>query len=113
MTMEQRFVFPGAGQDGAGLADIPNMEKHQNGPTGVVSRDTFEGVIGNFIHKMNNATATILGKAQLAKMSVLKGKIQDPEGKLLPALESIEASVTKICEAMEVLQLLPDAKKEK
>lgn len=69
-------------------------------------------IVGQFTHKLNNATATILGKAQLAKMAVVKGKIQDPGGKLLPALESIEAAVGKITEAIEILQNLPGLKKE-
>lgn len=73
---------------------------------------TLEGVVGNFTHKLNNATATILGKAQLAKLAVMKGKIQDPEGKLLPALESIEAAVARITEATEILHTLPGLKKE-
>lgn len=70
-------------------------------------------IIGQFTHKLNNATATILGKAQLAKMAVRQGKIQDSGGKLLPALESIEAAVAKISEAIEILQSLPGLKKEK
>lgn len=71
-----------------------------------------ETVVGTFIHRVNNATATILGKAQLAKLALLKGKIADPEGKLKPALDSIEQSVAKIGEALQLLSLLTD-KKEK
>lgn len=74
--------------------------------------ESTDEIVGQFTHKLNNATATILGKAQLAKMAVLKGKIQDPEGKLLPALESIEAAVAKISETIEILQSLPGLKKE-
>ncbi len=73
---------------------------------------TLEEVVETFTHKLNNAVATILGKAQLAKMGVLKGKINDLEGKLLPALESIEAAVAKIAEAVEILQTLPGLKKD-
>ncbi len=69
-------------------------------------------IVGQFTHKLNNATATILGKAQLAKLAVTQGKIHDPGGKLLSALESIEAAVTKISEAVEILQSLPGLKKE-
>ena len=74
--------------------------------------ETLDEIVGDFTHKLNNATATILGKAQLAKLAVMQGKIQDPEGKLLPALESIEAAVARISEATEILQNLPGLKKE-
>ncbi|MGH8004825.1 MAG: hypothetical protein ACRECJ_08895, partial [Limisphaerales bacterium] len=76
-----------------------------------ISESTDE-IVGQFTHKLNNATATILGKAQLAKMAVMQKKIQDPGGKLLSALESIEAAVAKISEAIEILQNLPGLKKE-
>lgn len=91
------------GESFPGLFDAGSSEEKE---------ETLEGVVGSFTHKLNNATATILGKAQLAKMAVMKGKIQDPEGKLLPALESIEAAVARISEAIEILQNLPGLKKE-
>ncbi|MCI0329615.1 MAG: hypothetical protein L0196_01485 [candidate division Zixibacteria bacterium] len=69
-------------------------------------------IVGQFTHQLNNATATILGKAQLAKLAVTSGKIKDPQGKLLPALASIEAAVARIGEALEILQTLPGLKKE-
>jgi len=74
--------------------------------------ESTDEIVGQFTHKLNNAAATILGKAQLAKLAVAQKKIQDPEGKLLPALESIEAAVAKIGEAVEILNALPGMKKE-
>ena len=71
-----------------------------------------EEIVGQFTHKLNNATATILGKAQLAKLSLTQGKIEDPGGKIRSALESIEAAVAKIGEAVEMLNALPGMKKE-
>jgi len=79
----------------------------------VENLETMEAVLGHFTHQLNNASATILGKAQVAKMALLKGKIQDPEGKLMPALQSIENSVAKICELVGLLQTLTDLKKER
>lgn len=69
-------------------------------------------IVGQFTHKLNNATATILGKAELARLAVQQGKIQDPEGKLLAALESIEAAVAKIGEALEILDAISGLKKD-
>lgn len=92
----------------ASLSDILTVEESYPGffPGDELKEeaDAVANVIGDFAHKLNNATATILGKAQLAKMAVANGKVQDSEGKLLPALESIETSVAKICEALEALQ---------
>ncbi|HXF49292.1 MAG TPA: hypothetical protein VNL73_07705 [Verrucomicrobiae bacterium] len=69
-------------------------------------------IVSQFTHKLNNATATILGKAQLAKLAITQGKIADPGGKLLSAFESIEASVAKIGEAVKMLDALPGMKTE-
>ncbi len=88
--------FPGLFSTGSGQETSENPEE----------------IVGQFTHKLNNATATILGKAQLAKLAVTQGKIKDSEGKLLAALESIEATVAKIGEALEILQTLPGLKKE-
>jgi hypothetical protein len=77
--------------------------------------ETSEGtdeIVGQFTHKLNNATATILGKAQLAKLALTQGKIADPGGKLLSAFESIEAAVAKIGEAVKMLEALPGMKTE-
>ncbi|MCI0406307.1 MAG: hypothetical protein L0Z48_00585 [candidate division Zixibacteria bacterium] len=74
--------------------------------------ETTDEIVGQFTHQLNNATATILGKAQLARLAVAQKKIQDPEGKLVPALESIEAAVAKIGLAVEILNGLPGMKKE-
>ena len=74
--------------------------------------ESTDEIVEQFTHKLNNATATILGKAQLAKLAVTQGKIQDPGGKLRSALESIEAAVARIGEAIEMLNALPGLKKE-
>jgi hypothetical protein len=89
------------------------MEKPAAAPSVLENRRNLETVLGTFIHRVNNATATILGKAQLAKLALLKGKIADPEGKLKPALDSIEQSVSKIGEALQLLSLLTDKNNEK
>jgi hypothetical protein len=95
------------------LADTLSVtEKLSTAPEEMEKLDSVEAVLGHFTHKLNNTTATILGKAQMAKLALVSGKIQDPEGKLMPALQSIEASVAKICELVRLLEILPNLKKQ-
>jgi hypothetical protein len=79
--------------------------------SGDETAESTKEIVEQFSHKLNNVSATILGKAQLAKLAITQKKIQDPGGKLLSALESIEAAVAKIGEAVEILNALPGMKK--
>lgn len=81
-------------------------------PSGEGEAERTGEIVSRFAHKLNNVTATILGKAELARLAVKQGKVQDSEGKLLAALEAIEGAVARIGEALEILQALPGLKKE-
>ena len=55
---------------------------------------------------MNNATATILGRAQLVEYGIQHGQIQDPTGSLRTAMQVITNGVTTISSVMEELKNL-------
>lgn len=98
------------------FSDTLTMDESFPGLFSTESKDgaaeSTEEIVGQFSHKLNNITATILGKAQLAKLAVTQGKISDPGGKLVSALEAIEAAVAKIGESVAMLDALPGMKKE-
>jgi len=98
------------------FSDTLTMDESFPGLFSTESKDgaaeSTEEIVGQFSHKLNNITATILGKAQLAKLAVTQGKISDPGGKLMAALEAIEAAVARIGESVAMLDALPGMKKE-
>ncbi|MBK7143067.1 MAG: hypothetical protein IPH75_13420 [bacterium] len=55
---------------------------------------------------MNNATATILGRAQLIEYAINKGTIQDQTGQLRSAMGIITNGVNTISSVMEELKNL-------
>jgi hypothetical protein len=63
-------------------------------------------ITATFHHYVNNATATILGRAQLIEYGISKGQIQDPSGSLLTAMQVISTGVNSISEVMEELKNL-------
>ncbi|MEW6052057.1 MAG: HDOD domain-containing protein [Candidatus Zixiibacteriota bacterium] len=57
-------------------------------------------------HYMNNATATILGRAQLVEYAIKSGQVRDVDGSLAMAMHVITGGVNTISAVMEELQNL-------
>jgi HD-like signal output (HDOD) protein len=63
-------------------------------------------IAGTFNHYINNASATILGRAQLVELSIKKGEVIDREGSTAAAMREIIARVKTISTVMEELKKL-------
>lgn len=68
--------------------------------------ESLKTITATFNHYMNNATATILGRAQLIEYGINRGTIQDPSGQLQSAMEIITNGVNTISVVMEELKNL-------
>jgi putative nucleotidyltransferase with HDIG domain len=68
--------------------------------------DSLKTITATFNHYMNNATATILGRAQLIEYGIAKGTIQDQTGQLRSAMLIITNGVNTISTVMEELKNL-------
>ncbi|MFZ1684532.1 MAG: HDOD domain-containing protein [Candidatus Zixiibacteriota bacterium] len=68
--------------------------------------ESLKTITATFNHYMNNATATILGRAQLVEYGIAKGQIVDPTGSLTTAMQIITNGVTTISAVMEELKNL-------
>jgi len=68
--------------------------------------ESLKTITATFNHYMNNATATILGRAQLVDYGIQHGQIQDPTGSLQTAMQVITNGVTTISSVMEELKNL-------
>lgn len=67
-------------------------------------------IAGTFNHYINNASATILGRAQLVELSIKKGEVIDREGSTAAAMREIIARVKTISTVMEELKKLDNYK---
>ncbi len=68
--------------------------------------ETLRTITATFNHYINNATATILGRAQLVELAVKNGVIPDREGQILQTMKVIIQSVNTICLVMKELKNL-------
>jgi HD-like signal output (HDOD) protein len=68
--------------------------------------ESLKTITATFNHYMNNATATILGRAQLIEYAINKGTIQDQTGQLKSAMAIITNGVNTISSVMEELKNL-------
>lgn len=68
--------------------------------------ETLRTITATFNHYINNATATILGRAQLVELAVKNGVIPDHEGQILQTMKVIIQSVNTICLVMKELKNL-------
>lgn len=68
--------------------------------------ESLKTITATFNHYMNNATATILGRAQLVEYAITKGQIHDPDGQLATAMQVISGGVNTISRVMEELKNL-------
>ncbi|MBK7142633.1 MAG: HDOD domain-containing protein [bacterium] len=68
--------------------------------------ESLKTITATFNHYMNNATATILGRAQLIEYAINKGTIQDQTGQLRSAMGIITNGVNTISSVMEELKNL-------
>ncbi len=68
--------------------------------------ESLKTITATFNHYMNNATATILGRAQLIEYGIKQGQIQDPTNSLREAMQIITNGVTTISAVMEELKNL-------
>ena len=68
--------------------------------------ESLKTITATFNHYMNNATATILGRAQLIEYGIANGRIKDADGTLANAMHVITGGVNTICAVMEELKNL-------
>ena len=68
--------------------------------------ESLKTITATFNHYMNNATATILGRAQLIEYGVTQGRISDPDGSIASAMQIIGGGVNTISLVMEELKNL-------
>jgi len=74
------------------------------------SLDALKTITATFNHYINNASATILGRAQLVELKLNKGEIADPAGEVTAAMRVISDGVNTICSVIEELKELSEFK---
>jgi signal transduction histidine kinase len=70
------------------------------------SLETLKTITATFNHYINNASATILGRAQLIELKINKGEINDPSGDTAHAMSTIVEGVNAICSVIGELEKL-------
>jgi putative nucleotidyltransferase with HDIG domain len=78
-----------------------------NAPTGKkeeLARELLDAICATFSHHINNATTTILGHSQLMELAVQKGKISDPDGRLVESMGTIQNAVAVISAVLNELK---------
>jgi len=68
--------------------------------------DALKTITATFNHYINNASATILGRAQLIELKINNGDLDDPSGDAAHAMTTIINGVNAICSVMKELQEL-------
>ena len=72
--------------------------------------DTLKTITATFNHYLNNAAATILGRAQLIQLGVSRGKVIDSKDKIGHAIDIIISGVGTIQAVLEELKTLNEFK---
>ncbi len=70
--------------------------------------EALQTITATFNHYINNASATILGRAQLVEISIQQGNIGDPRGTAAMSMQVISNSVNTICAVMNELKSLTE-----
>jgi len=68
--------------------------------------ETLKTITATFNHYINNATATILGRAQLVEMAIKNNEMTDKNGQVARAMDVIINGVNTICLVMKELKNL-------
>ncbi len=68
--------------------------------------DALKTITATFNHYINNASATILGRAQLVELKLDRGEITDPAGETASAMRVIIDGVNTICSVIQELKEL-------
>lgn len=68
------------------------------------SLETLKTITATFNHYINNASATILGRAQLIELKIENGEVGDPSGETAHAMSTIIDGVSTICSVIAELE---------
>ena len=74
------------------------------------SLDALKTITATFNHYINNASATILGRAQLVELKLERGEISDPTDEVAAAIRVIIEGVNTICSVIKELKELSEFK---
>ncbi|MCP4582540.1 MAG: HDOD domain-containing protein [candidate division Zixibacteria bacterium] len=80
---------------------IIEQEKHR------VALEALRTTLATFSHYVNNATAAIIGRAQILDLYLAQGKLDDPEGRISHSVKIISESVDTICAVLDELKEFP------
>ena len=91
--------------ENAGLqASLAEQEKNR------IALEALRTTLATFSHYVNNATAAIIGRAQILGLYLNQGKLDDPEGKIAESMRIISESVDVISAVLEELKEYPEYK---
>jgi len=85
-------------------AKILEQERHK------VALEALRTTLATFSHYVNNATAAIIGRAQILDLYLAQGKLEDQEGKIGHSVKIISESVDTICAVLDELKEFPEFK---
>ncbi len=85
-------------------AKILEQERHR------VALESLRTTLATFSHYVNNATAAIIGRAQILDLYLGQGKLEDPDGKISHSIKIISESVDTICAVLDELKEFPEFK---
>ena len=85
-------------------ASLSEQEKNR------VALEALKTTLATFSHYVNNATAAIIGRAQILGLYLNQGKLDDPEGKIAESMRIISESVDVISAVLEELKEYPEYK---
>jgi len=83
---------------------ILEQERHK------VALEALRTTLATFSHYVNNATAAIIGRAQILDLYLSQGKLEDQEGKISHSVKIISESVDTICAVLDELKEFPEFK---
>lgn len=72
--------------------------------------EALKTTLATFSHYVNNATAAIVGRAQILDLYLTQGKLDDPDGKISHSIKIISESVDTICAVLDELKEFPEFK---
>jgi putative nucleotidyltransferase with HDIG domain len=75
-----------------------------------IALESLRTTLATFSHYVNNATAAIIGRAQILDLYLNQGKLKDTDGKISHSVKIISESVDTICAVLEELKEFPEFK---
>ena len=75
-----------------------------------VALEALRTTLATFSHYVNNATAAIVGRAQILELYLNQGKLEDNDGKIAQSVKIISESVDTICAVLDELKEFPEFK---